>query len=475
MNSSKTALKITEHLGRIGQRRLNIDGAYIRKSDLIAIFVEGLNVKIHGTNLRLNYYEEEDVVMLGDFVLMDIQNDGALAWRHSVTGEELIWIRCERERLENALSILSALATGKDCVNKVKPSRVQETSESPVGTQEIENAFGTTSMTIAEMNEIHIPPLRELDLLSIHLEQVEHLAHDLDIVREENGRRTIVPLLRVPFLMRVLTSVSELHDVERTIRQSMRLCSYNYFDIQQTLMDTYCTRYALREAYKRRLMNLKFTDATKVEQFILNASMAHSIARRLYKDSHMGPIVREIIERISPDIRGRLIGKLMRKADESEDWEEALPFDHVQMNNHTFRLGPTETVLSTLRTICAEVVENISLGGNHSQARNESKNSTAVMRVFHSPIDQFATENNSTFVVSGPPCRDVPGTIAKLNAAGFTKIQDRLPREGSRHYFVVGSDKPRDTADAMLSTLRREGYAVSDYVARPKGDTPKNF
>ena len=500
MQKSKSQLKplkISEHPARKNQEALNFNGSYVRTSDRCIILVENDKVAVSGQMLKLE--ARDDHVYLGEYFLIN-EDAHCLTWGHEDLMEPITWVRGDDDKLRSLLKYTNEVASSLPSPEFATPPRARASSPTahPYSMNPIESVdrdqkpqarscdrfdLTATDLTVADVNAMVLPPLNEIDLIGLHISQIESLAVELGIIVEGECDFQIVPALRIVFIMKFLETLRDLPGPEQTVRQNMRLLDYDWTEIKEALLRNFCGRSMMRTAYRRRLSELRFEGPAKVENFITKASLMVSIAARLYGDStaDLNGIVRDVLSKLTHEVRTKVAGKLMQIAEtDNDDWETTCPFDDLCGRMFKRTKNNDKTVVSLIRRVCNQITETQSLGSDarvDSGYTNMTSNTptpsrqTAVpdraRRVQEGPrgADDWVNRQTSVFYVSGRECADVDATIERLTQAGFREHR-LLPANVGFPRFLVGSHLQRDEADACLSSMRKLGYLTSDFQSR---------
>ena len=324
------------------------------------------------------------------------------------------------------------------------------------------------SIPVYLVNDLKLAPLKELDFLSLHLNQVETLSKQLGIIEEHSGSLRILPGLEVAFIMKFQESVANLPKVEACIRQNASRINFDYAKLKEILNRNFCSRAMMGESYNRRLYNLRFQSVNKVESFIADCSMIMALIVTLYGMdlAEFRIPVRDILKTIPDFIRNSIIDELIERSAGISSWELAVPFDDECAACPAFKCyeGST-TIIDILRQKCLKSLETSALqGNNRGNTGNTGKgNNDNVRRVTD---DDFTEKYKHTYLLYGNACRRPESAMDKLKKIGFTGFKQLLSRNNNPIMFI-GTDDAK--AEKKLKDLGR--LFIFSNLVKPKNSS----
>ena len=485
------AVKISEHLARIqvplDQLPHLLDGIYVRDRDFNVLKVKTLQV--------CNPFETIDIIYIDDtlfyagYVLVDVV-DKCLTWQ-SESGDMVRWTKVNDSEASAITNYITSIIKGENTVQPpskveqpliqifdhpleptVRPNNMPRSSSSPVKTEPAEKTGENWKrVTPSEVNEMVVPILKEIDLLALHLEQLQTLAAALGIVETSMGVPEIHASVRVPFAMKLIESLKDVPDVENTVRQNLMGMGYDFFELKELLLRNYSTPTKIRRAIKNRLATIRFTGLGNAESFISKASLVVAQVRAIPREDITAEYVTTIdalMAKLPFNLRQKLHSQLAERAGGNR-WELALPFDDSCRKMDIFQSHwGEETVISLLRRRCEIQLEL-------EELQNPTNNSTTVdrvNRVHTNSAQEFATNFQNTYVVYPNRRTFIRDAESSLKKQGFDTRQ-HISAKGSV-YFIIGSNRSPAATEETLNGMKPAIAGFRPFVPRDT-DSSKNL
>jgi hypothetical protein len=408
-------------------------------------------VTINGVQTEVQIVDDE--IWFEDYILTGITTE-QLRW-DSEDHATVLWQRGSFEELKGIVDHLYRVSKG-NTMTAITPQQFASI-EQTIHEQALQEVNHAT--TAKDVNELIIPPLKESDFLAIHLEQIEELAKDLHIMKD--GR--IKSHLKVAFTMKILDSFRDTPNIQATMRQLMMTMDYDFINIQQTLLKTYCNKPRLRSIIRERLGQLRFPSYGRAESFLAECSMVLSIIMRLKEKDWMleyTTAINSIITKLPFTLKSRVHGKLHDLSEETR-WELTIPFDDACARNEIFDTYSGQlTVADIIRNHCGKLLELDEL----NQGQNSEKRKDRVNRVQQSTAEDFAKSFKAAFVVFPNRGVNPSKTTDLLTEAGFEVRRHVSSQENI--YFVVGTNRSKEEAEIQLAEVAKAGLRYRSFRFR---------
>jgi hypothetical protein len=321
------------------------------------------------------------------------------------------------------------------------------------------------TLSVRDVNEIAIPLVKDVESISIHLQQIQSLGLSLGILYEEGTRIRVLPALRLAFLLKVQQSFSELSNVADCIRNNGAVFDYEFEPVKQLLLRTFATKQMMKTAIASRLATLKCPSLTMVEDFLSKASRIIAIHMSVYPDdsSEYRDLIRKIVAKLPPQISSRIIRKLMSTR-EDDDWER-IPFDEASRSQWTFGNVRRFTVAELVREEC-EVALLTSQTAGSDMARMVQQ--SPVQPQNNDRIVFMNRYKNCYFVsvIRGTNIKDLEDELRKCGLSYKTQLSNK----GRVPYLLVGSNEAPAVIEGKLEGLP----GVFKFGPAGRTSTPKN-
>lgn len=424
-----------------------IQGHFIRAGDLALVQVRQKNVSV-GT-LQFKLEEGNDGrVLLGSFNLHDA-NQNQVTWKNGT--ETIIWTRIEPEHAIQLAGLLQGLVTGN-------PVPLKESIKKP------EHDFeSTTAIAMRQMNMM-LPSLCSTDSLPSHFKQIQDIGIRSKILKQVNDKIQIKEEYKYDFVIKVQQSLTKIPEVEECYTRNLACTAYDYQELKDILLRTFCSKPAIKSLIKRLLTELNFTSVMNVERFLSDASKIIGLTTDTFgtDNLHYCTAVQNIVDKLPTWLERSVKRKIHAMKESDEEWTMAVPFN--TSTSICLRSAHTTTVVEMIREEC-ELFYDLS----HS-ARNEITTLSTKAHPVRFPQPQVPTPRIQ--LTQAPPeqkdelhkrCKSVyyvgiynnKGTsepISELKRAGYTEIQERNDRLG-RAYLLVGSDNSAEKTESDFTQM----------------------
>jgi hypothetical protein len=462
-----------------------LDGTYVRDRDLNVIRVNSLQV--------CNPFESIDILLIDDalyyagYVLVEVM-EKSLIWRSDL-GDTVKWTKVSDSEASAITNYISSILKGETTVKPpLQVERPPTTPEDrplersslshnvPIVTphqvkpeQTFANVETWKRVTPSDVNEMVVPVLKEADLLTLHLEQLQALAEALGIVETSMGVREIHTSVRVPFAMKLIESLKDVPDIENTVRQNLLGTGYDFFELKELLLRNYSTPTRIRRAIKNRLATLRFSGHGNAEAFISKASLIIAQVRAIASDDTSAEyvtVINALMAKLPMTLRQKLHSYLSDRA-AGNRWELGLPFDDSCRGMDLFKSHWGEdTVVSLLRRRCELQLELEEL-----QPPTTSSTGDRVNRVHAKPAQEFVSNFRSAYVVYPDRKTFIRDAESDLKKHGF-ETRQQVSAKGSV-YFIVGSNQSSATTEEILNGMKPGIAGYRPFIQRAS-DPSKN-
>ncbi len=421
--------------GKITDPITRFDGSWIRTSDSMILQVEAGQVHEFTTRDTLDIVVQNGTCVLDYTYELARFEDHMCVWRTLADGKSQYWVR--QYPLD---SQVKSVAQDFDIAST--------TSESTPGQRTSAISPDHLERKLKLLANVRFPELMETDFLGHHIQSVNELLAEFAFV--ENDK---IPLyLQVGLCTKFLETLKAHSKIHQTALTVVRNRGHNWSLMTNTLLKTYCNRENLQAAYKRRLSNLQFENASKVDEFLMEAETLSSFIGQIYGSSISGmaeqrTLVLDILRKLPDFIRRDVIKAMRMEAHEEVDWEIAVPF--------TAAGDQADSRVSFCQIISSECRAN-----SHSYSLSSKRGPTVTDRAMYTK--QENSSDCHQWYISG----ELP-TVTDLARMGFKDIVKHVSRKTQKAYILANNDETKEKLQTSMGCSFPKCHIDTTWRSRP--------